>query len=123
MLMSQFLILEFDTLVSIQIRKKALQGLNDLTGKLQIKADEIIQRLPSEYDSGKALVGPYRGLRSIWITRKFRIIYCHCEDCRNNGWVSYNLKKRCGNCDDYPPETILHVIRIGPRKGMYDQVF
>lgn len=120
--MSQFLILEFDTLVSIQIRKRALEGFNGLSRKLQIKADEIIQRLPSEHTLGKSLEGPFKGLRNIWITKKFRIIYCHCEDCRNNGWVSYNLNKRCENCDDYPPDT-LHIIRIGPRGGMYDEVF
>lgn len=116
---NRFLILESNTLESLQMREKALEGFNGLPRKLKLLADEIIQRLPSEYASEKALVGPYKGLRSARVTRKYRILFCHCVDCRTNGWVSYNLK-RCGNCNDWQPDT-LHIIDVGPRKGRYDQ--
>jgi mRNA-degrading endonuclease YafQ of YafQ-DinJ toxin-antitoxin module len=101
------------------MRERAFEGFNNLPPKIKKMADEIIQRLPTEYNTKTALKGPYKGLRSARVTRRFRIIFCHCEDCRANGWISYNLK-RCDDCDNWLPNT-LHLIDIGPREGRYDQ--
>lgn len=106
-------------MVTVHIKDDALEYAKNLDSDTRNKINERMAELERNFKKySKSLKANLKGLRSINITRKHRIVFAVCRECRDSGWEELN-KKRCGCCGTLPLDAI-HVIKIGPRKNVYD---
>ena len=106
-------------MVRVHIKPEALEYAQNLDRSLRDIINERVAELERDFARYSKLLGAnLKGLRSIEITKKYRIVFAVCKECRDSGWEELN-RRRCGCCGTLPEDAI-HIVKVGPRKNIYD---
>lgn len=70
----------------------------------QMVENKIEDLIADPWHNTRFLKGQYRGKRKLRLTRKDRLVFVICEECRELNHTIYN---KCNDCDSTPEDTLV----------------